>query len=84
MTTARGELITEALQKAGHEGKCTIGLDVEASEFRVKDKDVYDLDFKFVEDIISGTELGDLYQSLATDFPIFTIKIPFYENDWEN
>ena len=47
-TTARGELITEALQKAGNEGKCTIGLDVAASEFHVKDKDAYDLDFKYV------------------------------------
>jgi len=78
------ELIMEALQKAGHEGKCTIGLDVAASEFRVKDKDEYDLDFKYDGNIISGTELGDLYQSLAADFPIVTIEDPFDEDDWEN
>jgi Enolase, N-terminal domain/Enolase, C-terminal TIM barrel domain len=40
------ELIMEAIQKAGYEGKCNIGLDVAASEFKVKGKDGYDLDFK--------------------------------------
>jgi enolase len=40
------ELIMEAIKKAGYEGKCTIGLDVAASEFKVKDQDGYDLDFK--------------------------------------
>jgi enolase len=27
----------EAIRKAGYEGKCTVGLDVAASEFKVKD-----------------------------------------------
>eukprot|EP01083_Nonionella_stella_P260477 888108_1 len=74
----------EALKQAGYEDKCTIGLDVAASEFRVKDKDEYDLDFKYDGNIISGTELGDLYQSLAADYPIVTIEDPFDEDDWEN
>jgi enolase len=78
------ELIMEAIQTAGYDGKCTIGLDVAASEFKVKGKDAYDLDFKYDGNIISGTELGDLYQSLAADFPIVTIEDPFDEDDWEN
>ena len=78
------ELIMEALKKAGYEDKCSIGLDVAASEFRVKDKDEYDLDFKYDGNIISGQELGDLYQSLAADYPIVTIEDPFDEDDWEN
>ncbi|GMH81867.1 hypothetical protein TrST_g8355 [Triparma strigata] len=78
------ELIMEAVKKAGYEGKCTIGLDVAASEFKVKGKDEYDLDFKYDGNIISGTELGDLYQSLAADFPIVTVEDPFDEDDWEN
>jgi enolase len=40
------ELIVEAIEKAGYTGKCTIGLDVAASEFKVKGQDGYDLDFK--------------------------------------
>ncbi|KAL7554358.1 hypothetical protein ACHAWF_017800, partial [Thalassiosira exigua] len=78
------ELIMEALKKAGYEDKCTIGLDVAASEFRVKGEDKYDLDFKYDGNVISGQELGDLYQSLAADYPIVTIEDPFDEDDWEN
>jgi len=78
------ELIMEAINKAGYDGKCTIGLDVAASEFKVKGEDAYDLDFKYDGNKISGSALGDLYQSLAKDFPIVTIEDPFDEDDWEN
>lgn len=108
------ELIMEAISKAGYDGKCTIGLDVAASEFKVKvslfeqgipyfllelfpisnsvvkityilqDEDGYDLDFKYDGNVISGEELGNMYQSLAADFPIVTIEDPFDEDDWTN
>lgn len=78
------ELIMEALKKSGYEDKCTIGLDVAASEFKVKGEDAYDLDFKYDGNKISGEELGNLYQELAADFPIVTIEDPFDEDDWEN
>lgn len=78
------ELIMEAIEKAGYSGKCTIGLDVAASEFKVKGQDAYDLDFKYDGNIVSGEGLGDLYQSLAADFPIVTIEDPFDEDDWSN
>merc|ERR1712127_996464 len=78
------ELIMEAIAKAGYEGKCTIGLDVAASEFKVKGEDAYDLDFKYDGNVISGDDLGALYQSLAADFPIVTIEDPFDEDDWTN
>ena len=76
------ELIMEALKKSGHEDKCTIGLDVAASEFKVKGEDAYDLDFKYAGNKITSEQLGDLYQSLAADFPIVTIEDPFDEDDW--
>jgi enolase len=78
------ELIMEAISKSGHDGKCTIGLDVAASEFKVNGEDAYDLDFKYDGNVISGEALGDLYQGLAEDFPIVTIEDPFDEDDWEN
>lgn len=78
------ELIMEAISAAGYDGKCSIGLDVAASEFKVKDKDGYDLDFKYDGNVITGEELGNLYQSLASDFPIVTVEDPFDEDDWEN
>jgi enolase len=64
------ELIMEAIKKAGYEGKCTIGLDVAASEFKVKGKDGYDLDFKYDGNVITGEELGNLYQSLVSQLLI--------------
>jgi len=78
------ELIMEALCTLGYTDKCTIGLDVAASEFRVKGEDKYDLDFKYDGNVISGEALGDLYQSLAADYPIVTIEDPFDEDDWNN
>jgi len=78
------ELVMEAIKAAGYAGKCKIGLDVAASEFKVKGEDKYDLDFKYDGNIISGEELGNLYQSLAADFPIVTIEDPFDEDDWAN
>lgn len=78
------ELIMEAIKKAGYDGKCTIGLDVAASEFKVKGEDGYDLDFKYDGNVVSGEKLGELYQSLAADFPIVTIEDPFDEDDWSN
>merc|ERR1719253_836500 len=37
------DLIMEAIEKAGYSGKCKIGMDVAASEFKVEDQDCYDL-----------------------------------------
>jgi enolase len=78
------ELIMEALRKTGYVDKCTIGLDVAASEFKVKGEDKYDLDFKYDGNIITGEELATLYQELAADYPIVTIEDPFDEDDWSN
>lgn len=76
------ELIMEALEKSGYTDKCSIGLDVAASEFKVKGEDGYDLDFKYDGNVITGEALGNLYQELAADFPIVTIEDPFDEDDW--
>lgn len=77
-------LIMEAIKAAGYDGKCTIGLDVAASEFKVKGQDAYDLDFKYDGNVISGDALADLYNSLAAEYPIVTIEDPFDEDDWSN
>jgi enolase len=79
------ELIMEAITVAGYEGKCTIGMDVAASEFKVKGPGgafKYDLDFKYDGNVVSAEELGNLYQSLAKDFPLVTIEDPFDEGKW--
>eukprot|EP00658_Telonema_sp_P-2_P035364 TRINITY_DN25734_c0_g1_i1.p1 TRINITY_DN25734_c0_g1~~TRINITY_DN25734_c0_g1_i1.p1 ORF type:complete len:488 (-),score=154.19 TRINITY_DN25734_c0_g1_i1:343-1806(-) len=89
------ELIMEAISAAGHDGKCTVGLDVASSEFKVKPGPVgegamYDLDFKTEGEgkdpalMLTAAELHELYNSLIQDFPIVTVEDPFDEDDWPN
>jgi len=82
------ELIMEAIAKAGYEGKCKVGMDVAASEFKVEGQDVYDLgtwypDAEKSDDLkMSGEKLGEFYAGLCKDFPIITIEDPFDQDDW--
>jgi enolase 1/2/3 len=78
------ELLTEAIAKAGYEGKIKIALDVASSEFYKEGK--YDLDFKNPNSDpskwISGQELADLYLGLVKKYPIVSIEDPFDQDDW--
>jgi len=82
------ELIMEAIKKAGYEGKCKVGMDVAASEFKVEGEDVYDLGTwypeaeKTPELKMSGEALGAFYAKLCEDFPVITIEDPFDQDDW--
>jgi len=84
------ELIMEAIAAAGYDGKCTVGLDVAASEFKIKSspagKDaVYDLGmWDQAPEQLSGPALMDFYVDLIRDFPIVTIEDAFDEDDWPN
>ena len=84
------ELVMEAIEKAGYADICTVGLDVAASEFKVKSSPsgpnaLYDLGMWDAESkTITGAELMDFYGSLIKDFPIVTIEDAFDEDDWEN
>lgn len=79
------ELLSEAIKKAGYEGKIKIALDVASSEFYKDGK--YDLDFKNPNSDpskwISGVELADLYLSYVEKYPIVSIEDPFDQDDWE-
>ncbi|KAF7347285.1 Enolase [Mycena venus] len=79
------ELLSEAIKKAGYEGKIQIALDVASSEFYKDGK--YDLDFKNPNSDpskwITGTELADLYMSYVKKYPIVSIEDPFDQDDWE-
>jgi len=79
------DLLTEAIKKAGYEGKIKIALDVASSEFYKDGK--YDLDFKNPNSDptkwISGVELADLYISYIKKYPIVSIEDPFDQDDWE-
>ncbi|KAL0268231.1 UNVERIFIED_CONTAM: hypothetical protein PYX00_010259 [Menopon gallinae] len=78
-------LISEAISKAGYNGKIDIGMDVAASEF-YKDG-LYDLDFKNPNSDKSKwlpyDKLTDLYSEFIKEFPIVSIEDPFDQDHWE-
>lgn len=82
------DMIMEAADKAGYLNKISVGLDVASSEFKVKDKDAYDLDFKAADkdpsQVLSGDEMIALYKKLIDNYPIVTIEDPFDQDDWVN
>jgi len=79
------ELLSEAIKKAGYEGKIKIALDVASSEFYKDGK--YDLDFKNPNSDpskwLTGVELADLYIGYIKKYPIVSIEDPFDQDDWE-
>jgi enolase len=84
------EMIMEATEKAGYLDKVSVGLDVASSEFKVKGKNQYDLDFKSPAGeknsslLLSGDELIAFYKKIIADYPIVTIEDPFDQDDWDN
>jgi enolase len=83
-------MLMEAIENAGHLSKCTVGLDVASSEFKVDGENAYDLDFKTSgpdKDAslkLSGDELLAMYAKISADYPIVTIEDPFDQDDWDN
>lgn len=84
------DMLMEASEKAGYLDKISVGLDVASSEFKVKGKDAYDLDFKTTGPskdttaVKSGDEMIAFYKSLIDKYPIVTIEDPFDQDDWLN
>jgi len=78
----------EAADLAGYTDKVSVGLDVAASEFKVKDKNEYDLDFKSSSPdpslLLTGDELIAFYKEMIAKYPIKTIEDPFDQDDWAN
>mmetsp|Transcript_48245 Transcript_48245/g.145813 ORF Transcript_48245/g.145813 Transcript_48245/m.145813 type:complete len:464 (-) Transcript_48245:562-1953(-) len=84
------DMCMEAAEKAGYADKVSIGLDVASSEFKVKDKNEYDLDFKTsgpdkdASKLLTGDELIAFYKEMIAKYPIVTIEDPFDQDDWDN
>jgi len=81
-------LIMEAIEKSGWKAKCTIGMDVAASEFKVEGEDCYDLgkwypEAEKTDDLkMTAAQLASFYVELLSEFPIMTIEDPFDQDDW--
>merc|ERR1711862_372669 len=83
-------MLMEATDKAGYLDKVSIGLDVAASEFKVAEKNQYDLDFKSAAAdkdsslLLEGDQLIAFYKEMISKYPIVTIEDPFDQDDWDN
>ena len=59
-----------------------------SSQFKVKDKNEYDLDFKSSSPdpklLLTGDELIAFYKEMIEKYPIKTIEDPFDQDDWSN
>lgn len=80
------ELLTAAIEKAGHTGKVFIGLDVAASEFYDREAKTYDIYYKTDkkgQQTLTGEQLSHFYADLVSKFPIISIEDPFDQDDWE-
>ncbi|MCP4649796.1 MAG: phosphopyruvate hydratase [PVC group bacterium] len=82
---ALGLLIT-AIERSGHAGKIQIGMDAAASEFYDEKSGKYDLFYKSKEKkpLITGDELGLLYEKWAKQYNILSIEDPFDQSDFDN
>jgi len=82
------DLLKAAIEKAGYTGKIVIGMDVAASEFYMKDKKSYDLNFKTENNdgsqVKTGNQLMELYQEFIREYPLLTIEDPFDQDDWDS
>lgn len=79
------EIITEAIENAGHTGRIDIGLDVAASEFFDAEKKTYNFSQKTGKNdrILSQDETIALYKNMADNYPIVSIEDPFDQDDFE-
>jgi len=72
----RLNLMLEAVNNAGYEGKIKIALDPASSEF------FYDGTYKIGSTSYSGKELVEFYANLCDNFPIISIEDGHAEDDW--
>jgi len=74
-------LLIDAIEKAGHQGKVSLAMDVAASEFFISEKNTYDLDFKTPNNNgsqrLTSDRLTSLYEDFISHYPIVSIEDPF-------
>ena len=81
------QLLMEAIQTAGYQGKILIGSDPASSEFWKAEEQKYDLDFKCKEPKASQKksreEMVALYKHFCERYPIALLEDPFAEDDFQ-
>lgn len=78
-------LVTRAIEAAGHTDTVKIGLDVASSEFWDETEKKYNLTkkLKTKDRLLDHHQFIDLYEKISTDYPIVSIEDPFDQDDFE-
>ncbi|XP_006649808.1 cytosolic enolase 3 [Oryza brachyantha] len=80
------DLVIEAINRAGYNGRIKLAIDVAATDFCIGKK--YDLEFKFAEKSGQGFKTADdlieIYSQLCSEYPLVSIEQPFDKDDWEH
>eukprot|EP00403_Amphidinium_massartii_P008279 CAMPEP_0178424008 /NCGR_PEP_ID=MMETSP0689_2-20121128/27988_1 /TAXON_ID=160604 /ORGANISM="Amphidinium massartii, Strain CS-259" /LENGTH=1391 /DNA_ID=CAMNT_0020045631 /DNA_START=72 /DNA_END=4244 /DNA_ORIENTATION=+ len=82
------EVLMEAVKQSGHAEKVRLGTDVAASEFFVKESNIYDLDFKnpagsAADMKMNAKSLAQYYKGWLDKYPLISIEDPFDQDDFE-
>ncbi|XP_020107701.1 cytosolic enolase 3 isoform X1 [Ananas comosus] len=80
------DLVIEAIDRAGYNGRIKLAIDVAATDFCIGKK--YDLDFKSPnkvgQNFKTGEDMIEMYSQLCTEYPVVSIEQPFDKDDWEH
>lgn len=80
------DVLTRAIEKAGYKDKILLGMDCAASEYYEEDSKNYNLLFKSKNQkkIVTGDQLGGLYEKWSEKYNINSIEDPFDQSDFDN
>ncbi|MFH2203662.1 MAG: phosphopyruvate hydratase [Elusimicrobiota bacterium] len=71
------EIVLEAIQKAGYEGRVQLALDAAASEFFKVGK------YQFEGQARTAAEMNEIYARWVAHHPIISLEDPLAEDDWD-
>lgn len=72
------DLMLEAIDRSGNNEQITLGLDVAANEFHLRDENRYQVAGKKM----TTDELISHYENLVSEYPLVYIEDPFHEDDY--
>ncbi|XP_039136878.1 cytosolic enolase 3-like isoform X1 [Dioscorea cayenensis subsp. rotundata] len=80
------DLVKEAIDRAGYNGRIKLAMDVAATDLCIGRK--YDLDSKAPnksgQNFKNGEEMIEMFTKLCSGYPIVSIEQPFDKDDWEH
>lgn len=80
------DVLKKAITKSGYDGKIVLGMDCAASEFYDEKTGKYDLKYKSdtEKELVSGEQLGQLYEKWSDKYNIKSIEDPYDQSDFNN